>query len=940
MKPILLRSFLVIPFVVFAFVFPNIAFNKSISSPQGQIPQALDRIIQNQESLPRYVEAGYSPLGRSPVVDAVLSDPFYLPTYAWIVSEKLKEVSLHNSLYDVYTTTLAAGGIPLLSKQNAFTGAVASDVPEIFTKNLGESRGAEIYSLWQTFVQVYREAESALAPLSPKDKQWLREHYEAFFFGEQEGQTYDFFTTDSPMPLKFFNLASQIDIAKLADCARQLSLIVDYIYQHKAEFASISFDQELVWEEQGLTFIFSGRNHATHTKSADFFLALGGNNTYYTNAGGTEGTRAAALHVNLQGNNTYFGNNFVQGSGFLGVGVLATFSGNNTFKADSYSQGAGFFGAGLLMNLEGNNRYEMNFAGQSFAVFGSSLVWNKGGHSSYLAHGGMSQAASSTLGVAFLIDNTGNNSFVAGISDQPGTRLSGIGQGSSIGVRGDPWVGHASFYGGVSFLYNGGGQNKFAVSEFGQGSAYFLGTGILVDEGESDDFYADLTSQGQALHLAAGLLLKKKGNARFIGGWGSLGVAGDRSVGMFINTEGNNRYEGTIQSIGTARKPKALGVFIDLGGNNDYNFGASSNANIQKPRSPLEWPNALFLTLGGHNSYPQNKDEMQRGANRQWGVEEHGIGIDANIKSNDLFDPLIKKFPSVPRNYFPFDPLDGWSSNTAYRPLIHAATQEELETQISEILTANYDHRRHLYESIDLFRFTHPDTKIDFSELLQDPAKASEDLLNYAVLVNIQANQPHHLDQVLQALDQGSIDSGYSRKMALKFVAKFGTQNSAATLAKVMETDSSEENRAYAAYILAKLDTPNTLDLLESGLNDKSEKVRYSAAAGLQDSPLSGALEALKPLFHDASFYVRRAAAMTAISLGDKEGIPVLLETLQFDTLDTGENYGDNLYNTLSKYVGVSFGLNKDQWLQWWDQVKDTFEFPTKVEKQECSATK
>ena len=43
-----------------------------------------------QPPLPQYVEAGYSPLGRSPVVDACLENPFSMPDYAYCVADLIR----------------------------------------------------------------------------------------------------------------------------------------------------------------------------------------------------------------------------------------------------------------------------------------------------------------------------------------------------------------------------------------------------------------------------------------------------------------------------------------------------------------------------------------------------------------------------------------------------------------------------------------------------------------------------------------------------------------------------------------------------------------------------------------------------------------------------------------------------------------------------------
>lgn len=520
-------------------------------------------------------------------------------------------------------------------------------------------------------MRIHKEVEKVLEVLSKEEKSWLRENYNGFFFGTQDSEVdYDFFTSDNPYPLEFYELASRIDLAKLADCARKLSLISDDFYQSREEFSKVLLKEDFIWEEDHLKFIVSQKSHVEHQEKADFFIDLGGNNSIRSNAGGTEGHRSLALHIDLKGNNSYSGQNFVQGSGFLGVGLLVSCAGNNSYHADSYSQGCGFFGVGYLVNLEGSNHFDLNFGGQSFALFGSSILWNKEGKNEYLAHQGMAQAASSTQGVAFLVDNQGENIYTSGISGKgPTSRYGGIGQGGSSGIRADPWLNNASFYGGLSFLYIGGGFNKLKTVWLVQGSAYFLGAGIVVAEGSHDIFEADYDAQGQGLHLAAGLMLKKGSYSHFKGGWGSIGVSGDRSVGMFIGIGGNNTYEGTDQSIGSSRKPKSVGIFLEIGDENAYTFKKLSNARIEYPQSPKEWSSALFLEIGKDSHYSTNVDELSRGSERQWGIENHSVGISTETLSQNSAEAIFSKFHTQPQVPFAFDPVHGWKGNTSLPPI-------------------------------------------------------------------------------------------------------------------------------------------------------------------------------------------------------------------------------------------------------------------------------
>ncbi len=907
----------------FPLLFGVVLASSFTSVDSETLPEELDQFIQRPYTLSRYVEGGYSPLGRSPVVDAVLGDPFYLPRYAEVVAREIRARSETKSLFEMSSAVWMAGGIPLEPLERHL--AASAQIPESFVTAFGKETATVIDSHWKTFMQVYADVEVLLSVLSKEEKQWLRDNYNRFFFGEHpEGDEYAFFTTNSPMPLKFFELAARVDLAKLADCARRLAAIVDDVYAHGSDFLAIVLPEDFIWEEQGLKLIVSTRSHVKHTEEADFFIDLGGSNWFQTRAGGTGGIRAAALHLDLFGGNVYQGGHFVQGSGFLGVGILASYAGNNSYSADAYAQGCGFFGVGALMNLKGNNEYTLKFGGQSFALFGSSLLWNRGGGNHYSAKEGMAQAASSTLGVAFLVDNEGNNTYVCGVLGQGGKRAGGIGQGGSTGVRGDPWLGTPSFYGGVSFLYNSGSHNRFEIPWLGQGSAYFLSAGILVAEGSDDTFRADYDAQGQGLHLAAGLLLKRGGNSAFKGGWGSIGVGADRSVGMLINTEGNNTFQTTDQGGGTARKPAALGVFIDLGGNNRLQFGKTSAAHVQMPQSPNEWPTALFLELGQNALLPQEVREMKCGAHLCWGDEVHEVGIVSPLKGDRLTEQLFAKFPAVPRLPFPFDPLKGWKSNVAYLPL----PMEPISDLVQAILKADYEKRRQLYEAIDLKRFSDPKLSVDLTPLLKNPARIPEDQFNYAALWALQNQKPIDFQELLRALEKGEIVSDSERKMAIALVGILGKDQAIPILGKVMKSDPVEENRYLAALILTKMPLDAVLPLLKQGAESNSEMVRYAVAKGLRDRNDPQVLALVKTLFRDPSFYVRRAAALTAISLHDRAAIPVLIDTFQYETLDTTDNYGDNIFNDLAGYAGVNFGLDKDAWKAWWKKEQNTFDFP------------
>jgi|GEM_PF-5028736 len=207
-------------------------------------------------------------------------------------------------------------------------------------------------------------------------------------------------------------------------------------------------------------------------------------------------------------------------------------------------------------------------------------------------------------------------------------------------------------------------------------------------------------------------------------------------------------------------------------------------------------------------------------------------------------------------------------------------------------------------------RFTKRETQFDLRAFLTEEAPL--DLFNSAALLTAQQGQ--HVEQ-----------------MPLRTPLAFPLVQDPVPLLALLSSTASPRMQAYAVARLGALHVQAA-----AALHHSSEMVRYAAALGLRDSPLGvDALKAVQPLLNDESLYVRRAAAITAISLGDPQGITTLLATLDTATLDTTENYGDNLYAILASYTGVDGGLNKEAWRSWWQINEPHFRFPRLFPKNE-----
>ena len=948
------------------------------------VPDPLVQLIAQDHQLPRYHERYYHPLGRNPVTDVLLGDPLYAPTYGRQVSQALRKAANEQKLAALMAAALRGGGVPI----GAPPKAAALPIPEIIDQ-LGEEASQPVLQAWGCFLTARKMVIEALAPLTPDERQWLGEHPDAYFFGEESAKEMAFLTHDTTTHLKIFRLAAKVDLVKLAEADLLLATAVDHL---RAGQESLSgFSGRLVYEQDGLTLLVAGNSDDQHLIDVDFLIDTGGNDRYRNNAGGTRGQRPATLLVDLSGDDRYEGGFATQGAGFVGVGGLADLAGDDVYRADEdFAQGIGYFGSGFICDHAGDDVYRGGFFTQSAAMFGFSLLWDQSGDDTYRA-AGYAQAATTTLGVAFLVESQGNDDFrISGESIKADLGM-GIGQGAGVGTRHYPWIAKPAFYGGLGFIDDAQGDDRYWARDFGQGGGYTLGTGIMVATGGDDVFEGRSDVLGATIHLAGGLFIKEGGNDRYTGSWGSMGVGGDRGFGIFIDTGGEDRYYGQGHNIGSARKPKGVGLFIDVAGDDRYDFFDDSCAHVLPPMDPEGWAFALFLDLTGQDRYPSDYDGLHRGNGRSWAFQSHGHGLDTTIEQPDLAAAIFETFPTQPRAAeFPFDPLNGWDTNVSHRPLIKgpwtfppdqpkaekkpsgqeqtqpAAEQKPPANQpataeakpikkaplpidewLSEIMTSDdYDRRRQLYETLDLARFTQagPDDWSCLARLLSDPTNAPVDRLAFAATWCDRDKTESAIDYVADALIDETIASDYARRLIIRMVGEIGGERSLPVLRDRALRDLNALCRREAAHYLGQLAQPADLKLLKKAASDPAEVVRFAMCQGLRESALTGAADVVKPLMTDPSLYVRREAAMTAISVGYADAMDKLLEDLKVRTLDTLDNYGHNQYATLSRYVGQELGdqlgLDRDKWADWWHRNKHTFDLPAAIAKAKAQREK
>ena len=135
--------------------------------------------------------------------------------------------------------------------------------------------------------------------------------------------------------------------------------------------------------------------------------------------------------------------------------------------------------------------------------------------------------------------------------------------------------------------------------------------------------------------------------------------------------------------------------------------------------------------------------------------------------------------------------------------------------------------------------------------------------------------------------------------------------------------------RRRAAFHLGRIGGREGLPALAAASGHPSPLVRYSICSGLRDCGLLEAVSVIEPMRDDDNLFVRRAACTAALSLGDAGAVDQLLAEMGTDSIDTGWNYGRNLFVTMSEYLGEEpleeHETDLEAWRAWWADHRDSF---------------
>ena len=324
--------------------------------------------------------------------------------------------------------------------------------------------------------------------------------------------------------------------------------------------------------------VIGGTGTSYYYSDAAIIIDLGGNDYYFNNAGSSNKGVPVSVCIDFSGSDVYSSDNqFTQGTGRFGIGLLADLGGNDKYLCQEFSQGTCVFGVGVLTDNDGDDFYSGLSSNQGVGFFGTGILNDLSGNDVYFS-GMLAQGVGFTKGVGALIDFNGND-FYFGSGKypdfrDPGKSFQSMSQGIGMGIRPEATIVGAS--GGIGILIDQKGADQYYGDYFSQGSGYYFSLGFLYDKEGNDKYYAGRYAQGAGIHSAIGLLEDKSGDDVYECYFGvSQGCGHDTGIGFLVDNGGNDNYRCETISQGVGLE-KGIGVLADFYGNDGYSANGDS----------------------------------------------------------------------------------------------------------------------------------------------------------------------------------------------------------------------------------------------------------------------------------------------------------------------------------------------------------------------------
>jgi hypothetical protein len=370
--------------------------------------------------------------------------------------------------------------------------------------------------------------------------------------------------------------------------------------------------------------VFAGTGDDVHDLRKDpprLLIDRGGNDRYIAPARGTP-EHPVCIVIDLSGDDRYGdGEDLSCGVGFFGTGILIDRGdGDDVYRSGHMSQGCGVFGVGILVDEGGNDVYECRDTGQGAGAWGVGLLLDRGKGNDRFHADLFGQGFAYVGGIGLLHNEQGQDVYEAGGVHRHyplfNDRFQSLSQGFSIGMRPD-----AS--GGLAFLVDDEGNDRYLCDIYGQGASYWFAYGALVDGDGNDTYNLGQYGQGGGIHLATGVLLDLAGQDLYYNMHGvGTGGAHDFAVGILVDRAGDDYYAGSGGTMGGSLT-NSFALLLDGGGTDGYS-AAKVNHAVGGGRSARGMGSiGLFIDAGGKDIIGTRERN-----GTSWVKETYGAGID------------------------------------------------------------------------------------------------------------------------------------------------------------------------------------------------------------------------------------------------------------------------------------------------------------------------
>jgi len=426
---------------------------------------------------------------------------------------------------------------------------------------------------------------------------------------------------------QLYDFIEAIDLSYIYAGGLDLAATCEFVADSAANLPQLTRG-DFVWDTP-LGRIAVGDTTADEYSAQKKYLLIldeGGDDTYRTGGGSVNLSYHTGVIIDLWGNDTYVVDSALKvgfGGAVLGAGYVFDLEGDDTYDGGSISLGAGVFGLGGVMDRAGNDHYRGYISSQGAGLYGVGVLADLAGDDTYYGANQI-QGFGFVRGCGILFDHSGNDVYTADdsiltfASPQTPEHNASLAQGVGFGLRADYLHGH-SLAGGIGYLVDASGDDRYKAGLFAQGCAYWYALGMLSDGGGRDTYDGVWYVQGSGAHFAVGALYDAEGNDIYTATLNMAQGAGhDFTTGLLWDEAGNDTYHAPNLSLG-AGNANGIGIFRDDSGADTYDVSAETTlgrANSEAPGS-LRFDLSclgLFLDFGGQDAYPAAIDAARNGA--------------------------------------------------------------------------------------------------------------------------------------------------------------------------------------------------------------------------------------------------------------------------------------------------------------------------------------